>query len=135
MHGDAKPVPPPPTQYPNLSAGICLCSDFGKDVKVRGDKLSNYMRQRCPPGNDMREMLASGRIALRLRGRAKDIEAALDNVGVADMWPHVGVQYSIPWASHFLEMRECPDAGPADPDPMRVCLRPAAFRMFYPTMT
>lgn len=106
-------------ESPCLAAGICLCSEAGKRLKLLGGRLLAAMKRIFPKGSQNRRLLLDGQVVVRLMGEpAEDAsyeDMLADSTEMVDEWLHIGLMYLSPFRPTFLRVKETmvPDEVPA----------------------
>eukprot|EP00930_Biecheleria_cincta_P095370 TRINITY_DN87333_c0_g1_i1.p1 TRINITY_DN87333_c0_g1~~TRINITY_DN87333_c0_g1_i1.p1 ORF type:complete len:1612 (-),score=257.34 TRINITY_DN87333_c0_g1_i1:89-4207(-) len=118
-----------------MEAGVCLCSEEGKELEKRGLRLIRYIKITCPPASIMRQRLVDGYLVLRLRGICTDYEVLLEldngQVGSIDLWLHIGLEYLNPFLPTFMEVRPTQPPGEVEADPRRTYVESVAAKEFW----
>ena len=107
--------------------GLCVCSPSGLLLKRRAQALLRSMRSIFKPRTVDRDLLAQGRIVLRISGSPKetdDLDALLrDDAVYVDEWFHVGYVTFSPWMPTVMRVVPVADPGEAPPNDARTYVK------------
>lgn len=94
-----------------LTAGVCLCSDSGRQLKRLRNLFLSAMKKVFVPHSELRAALARGEVVVRLIASPADgdYEALItQDQPVADVMLHIGLMYFSPYRPTFLKLDLCP---------------------------
>jgi hypothetical protein len=106
MHECAQqaPVPPPQQTSKCTIAGVCLCTEVGRELASLEGAVEARLKKLCPPHSEHRAALVEGRVVMRLLFEVRDdlddfdLLMELDS-SCTEVFFHISLQYLSPWRS------------------------------------